>query len=308
MKISVVIPAYNEAGNIPVIINKVTNTLNNLVDVAEYEVIICDDHSNDGTFQEVEGQNNNNIKCIRLSRRSGSHVAIRAGLSISKGDVVLCISADGQDDPVVLNKMIEKIKEGYHIVWGVRNKREEPFLNKVFAELFYKLLSFFVQNESNIDLANADFYLLGRKVVDSINECKERNTSLFGLIAWMGFRQSEVKYERKERSIGKSKWTLNSKLKLAADWILAFSGLPLKFISLLGIVVATFGFIYSIVIIVLSLYGYTTSGWAETAILILVLGGVQLIMIGVVGEYLWRTLDESRNRPLFFIEKEINNF
>lgn len=306
MFISIVIPAFNEEENIPLIVRNIKDKLmiSNLI--TDYEVIICDDHSSDNTYQSINQFNDPKIKSIRLSRRSGSHRAIRAGLNFSKGDVVLCISADGQDDVGIIDKMIDKIKLGSHIVWGVRESREEPFFNKIFAFCFYKLLNLFVPNEKKVDLANADFYMLHRKVVDSINLCKESNTSLFGLIAWIGFKQDEVKYIRKNRIHGKSKWNFKSKLKLTLDWIIAFSGIPLKLISLLGLFFAMVGFVYAIFIIFLSLKGATTPGWAENVILILIIGGIQMIMMGVLGEYLLRTFDESRKRPLYFIEESEN--
>jgi glycosyltransferase involved in cell wall biosynthesis len=303
MFLSVVIPAFNEAQNIPHIVGELLRHISEIKDVSRSEIIICDDHSADDTFQAVKQLNVSNVKCVRLSRRSGSHVAIRAGLYVARGDAVLCISADGQDDPAALPKMIQKIKEGKQIIWGVRTTRDEPFFARQFSRLFYKLLSLFVAKESHIDLANADFYLLDRKVVDALNFCRERNTSLFGLIAWIGFKQDEVKYQRRKRAKGKSNWNFKSKRKLAFDWIIAFSGVPLKVISITGILVAFIGFLYALVIIFMTLSGHTTPGWAETVILILLLGGIQMIMIGVIGEYLWRTLDESRSRPVFFIEE-----
>jgi len=307
MHLSVIIPAYNESLNVQRIVDAIDSSLTGALDeISKHEIIFCDDHSSDNTFETIKELNNPNVKCIRLSRRSGSHAAIRAGLSVAAGDVVLCISADGQDDPAALGQMIKKIRAGKQIVWGVRASRDEPFLNKLFAVWFYKLLSLFVANENNIDLANADFYLLDRKVVNAINACPERNTSLFGLIAWIGFKQDEVKYQRKERTIGKSKWTFNSKMKLALDWIMAFSGLPLKFISILGFIIASLGFLYAIFILTFALLGNSIPGWASTTTIILFLGGVQMLMIGVVGEYLWRTLDESRRRPIFFIEETTN--
>lgn len=302
MFLSVVIPAYNEGQNIPRIVAELSRQISGIPDITQSEIIICDDHSSDDTLRAVEQLCNPNVKCVRLSRRSGSHVAIRAGLSVARGDAVLCISADGQDDPAALPKMIQKIKEGKQIVWGVRSSRDEPFFKKLFAQLFYKLLSLFFAKENKIDLASADFYLLDRKVVDALNSCPERNTSLFGLIAWIGFKQDEVKYQRRERAIGESKWNFKSKMRLVFDWVIAFSGLPLKLISAFGILIALIGFLYAMVIIYLSLSGRTTPGFAETVILMLLLGGIQMIMIGVIGEYLWRTLDESRKRPVFFIE------
>jgi dolichol-phosphate mannosyltransferase len=306
MKLSIVIPAYNESENIPVIISKLKDSIQVVGQIDDYEILICDDHSSDGTYEVTAAMNDKRIKCIRLSKRSGSHVALRAGLRHAQGDMALCISADGQDDPGMLKLMVDKIIQGKHIVWGVRNKRNEKFINKYFAIFFYKLLSLFVSNQNKVDLANADFYLLSRKVIDTINQFEERNTSLFGLIAWIGFEQDQVLYERKQRYSGKSKWGFGSKLKLAADWIIAFSGLPLKLIAILGFMFAVLGFGYAIYILIFALSGNAIPGWASTTTLILLIGGIQLMMIGVLGEYLWRTLEESRKRPVYFIEKTNN--
>ncbi len=163
-----------------------------------------------------------------------------------------------------------------------------------------------VANKENehINLAHADFYLLSRKVANAINQCKEQNTSLFGLIVWLGFKQDFVEYERRERISGKSKWNFKSRTKLAKDWIIAFSALPLKLITYVGIIAAVIGFGYALFILVYTLLGYAKPGWAENAILILLSGGILMIMLGIIGEYLYRTLDESRNRPLYFIEDE----
>jgi glycosyltransferase involved in cell wall biosynthesis len=304
MYLSVVVPAYNESDNISVVAQNLSSVLSGISGLSQYEIIFCDDHSSDGSISTVVALKDDRIRAIRLSKRSGSHVAIRAGLKAAKGDMVLCISADGQEDPTVLTEMVDKINAGADIVWGVRTERKESFFVKQFGLLFYRLLKFFVENSNQIDLAHADFYLLNRKVVDAINRCKERNTSLFGLIVWIGFKQEQVRYERRERMNGKSKWSFRSRLRLATDWILAFSGIPLKLITILGVLFALAGFIYALIIVILFLTGNTTPGWSETVILILLLGGIQMTMIGVIGEYLWRTLDETRDRPLYFIEEE----
>jgi dolichol-phosphate mannosyltransferase len=201
--------------------------------------------------------------------------------------------------------MIEKLQAGADTVWALRTKREEPWQTKLFAEMFYRILNIFTgQMNNGIDYSRADFYLLNRKVVRAINSCPEASTSLFGLIIWMGFRQESVDYDRRERFSGRSKWTMSSRMKLAKDWIIAFSGIPLKLMGYLGILLAVLGFLYTLFIIAYSLLGYATPGWAETVVLVLVLGGSQLMMLGVLGEYLWRTLDETRRRPLYFLEKD----
>jgi polyisoprenyl-phosphate glycosyltransferase len=304
MKLSVVIPAYNEAPNIGAVISELQKTVAQCTDVSSAEYIVIDDHSSDQTFETVK-QLSPSVRCIRLSRRSGSHTALRAGIRAAKGDAVLCISADGQDNPQVLNQMIGKWKAGVHTVWAIRESRNERWLDKMAANVFYWILKAFMDGGKNeIDLSNADFYLLSKRTADAINRCEERNTSLFGLIVWLGFKQDSVVYTRRERLSGKTKWTFRSRLRLAKDWVIAFSGIPLKLITNIGIATATLGFLYAGYIFVCALLQYTTPGWAETVLITLFSSGILMIMLGIIGEYLWRTLEEARMRPLYFIEDE----
>jgi len=308
MFLSVVIPAYNEEDNIEPIIKEVNYHISKSAIVTKSEIIVIDDHSSDNTFKVVNSLGLESVNCYRLSKRSGSHTVLRAGIALASGDAVLCISADGQDDPGVLEQMLTKLEEGKDIIWGVRNKRNEGFIDQWFSSAFYTFLKLMTKFENKkINLANADFYLLSRKVVNAITECKEVSTSLFGLIIWIGFEQDFVNYERRDRLSGSSKWNFKSSLKLAFDWITAFSGIPLKIISITGFVIATFGFLYAIFIIFYSLLGYAKPGWAEVVIIILILGGLQMLMLGILGEYLWRNLNETRKRPLYFIEKSTND-
>jgi glycosyltransferase involved in cell wall biosynthesis len=310
MNISVVIPAYNERGNIARTIEELKSVLGNIADVAGIQIIVVDDHSSDDTFEEVFRMGDPRVTCIRLSRRSGSHKCIRAGLRESVGDAVLCISADGQDDPSCLADMLGKWRNGSNIVWALRNNRNSESLSvQLPAKIFYKtLLRLTGSEQTQVDLSRADFYLLDRSVVEAINSCPEKNTSLFGLIAWLGFKQDYVNYERRERFSGSSKWSFKSRLQLAKDWIVAFSGLPLRVASSLGFMSAIVGVIYAVIVVINRLlFNITIKGFATTVILILVLGGIQLTILGIIGEYLWRNLEESRNRPLYFIEKRIGN-
>lgn len=307
MKLSVVIPAYNEATNIGAVISELQKTIAVCSDVSATEIIVVDDHSSDQTFETVK-QLPSPVRCIRLSRRSGSHTALRAGIRLATGDAVLCISADGQDNPQVLSEMLIKWKMGVHTVWAIRESRNERWLDKMAAQVFYWILKAFMDGGKNeIDLSNADFYLLSKRTAQAINRCEERNTSLFGLIVWLGFKQDAVKYTRRERISGKTKWTFRSRLRLAKDWVIAFSGIPLKLITNMGIATATLGFIYAAYIFVCAILQYTTPGWAETVLITLFSSGILMIMLGIVGEYLWRTLEESRMRPLYFIEDETTN-
>ena len=304
--LSLVVPAYNEAQNLQVLIPIWIKRFEILMPNHDVEIWICDDHSTDKTLELVKNFNDSRINYIRLSRRSGSHAAIRAGLSRAKGNMVLCMAADGQEDLAPLDEMMSLLDQGHHIVWAVRKKRKENLFVSFPAKLFYKTLSYLVNNEKGIDLAHADYYLLSEIVVKAINQCKERNTSLFGLLIWLGFSQCQVLYERKDRLSGNSKWNVKQRFKLASDWIISFSGLPLKLMSILGLVFSVSAFLYSFVIFVLWLGGFIIPGWAETIVLVLTLGGIQMLMIGILGSYVWRILDETRNRPLFFIETESN--
>lgn len=302
--VSVVIPAFNESDNIRNTIEEIKDLIEKKNLSEEYEIVVIDDHSTDNTFNIVKSFNDTKIKCIRLSRRSGSHVALRAGIAMAKGKAVLCISADGQDDPNALEKILTKWREGAQIVWALRKRRKESLLMKWFALIFYMTLEFLTnRKKSQIDLSRADFYFLDKKVVDAINLCPERNTSLLGLINWLGFKQDYVEFERRERKSGKSKWDFRARYRLARDWIIAFSGLPLKLMTIAGIFFSLIGFLYAMFIIVYAIVGNPVQGWASTIVLILVLGGLYMLMLGIIGEYLWRNLDESRRRPLYFIEK-----
>lgn len=305
MKLSVVIPSYNESENIAGTVVDVLSRIKSLVE--KHEIIVVDDHSIDDTFEQAASTKGVTMRCLRLSRRSGSHIAIRVGLAAASGDVVLCISADGQDDPGVVGSMLEKWRSGAQIVWALRRDRSQESLQvKLFARAFYRLLRYFNKPENaELDLSRADFYLLDRRVVDAIVSCGERITSLFGLIAWMGFRQESVDYDRKPRRAGRSKWNFQQRLGLALDWIVAFSWLPLRVSVILGLVFAGVGGIYAAFVVANAFLGKPVEGWSSVMTAVLILSGVQLLMLGAIGEYIGRGLDETRKRPIAFVEREV---
>ncbi|MDO8535872.1 MAG: glycosyltransferase family 2 protein, partial [Candidatus Omnitrophota bacterium] len=221
MNLSVIIPAYNESENIRSTVLEMLSMAEKIREIKDTEVIVVDDHSSDKTFAAVVEIGDPRVRCIRLSRRSGSHTALRAGIRMASGEAVFCISADGQDDPACLGNMLVRWRNGANIVWALRRDRanESWYIRKP-AEFFYKILfSLLSAKGSKIDLSRADFFLLGRTVVDAINACPERNTSLLGLIAWLGFNQDSVESERRERISGSSKWNFKSRFRLAKDWI-----------------------------------------------------------------------------------------
>ena len=305
MTLSVVIPAYNESKNIKTTIREVLSTLDKMPDIDRTEVLVVDDHSSDGTFEAAGGMDDSRVKCLRLSRRCGSHTALRAGMKESTGEAVLFTSADGQDDPACLVDMLKKWRKGAKVVWALRKtRRGEPWYITKPAQAFYRLLTCLGGVEkTDIDISRANFYLLDRIVVNAINNCLERHTSLFGLILWLGFNQDFVEYERRPRRSGKSKWNFRSSLTLAKDWIMGFSGLPLTLMFLVGIVITGVGILYALYMVANIILGNPAESPAVIILAILLVGGIQLITLGLVGEYLWHNLDESRRRPLYLIEK-----
>ncbi|MBT6050249.1 MAG: glycosyltransferase [Candidatus Scalindua sp.] len=302
MNISVLIPAYNESDNIKHTIESVLAISRKIGKIDETQIIVIDDHSSDNTYEIAKKMN---VSCLRLSRRSGFHVAVRAGMMNVKGELALYISADGQEDISCLPEMLKKWRKGVQIIWAMRKDRDnESWYIRIPATLFYRILHHLLEDKnSHVNIEKSDFALLDRKVVDAINSCTERSTSFHGLLSWLGFRQDFVEYDRQERLSGKSKWSLRSRLRLAKDWIIAFSGLPLKLMTVVGFIVAFLGFLYALYLIVNFFLNIPPEGWSSLMVVILILGGMQMVMFGIVGEYLWRNLDEVRKRPLYFIEK-----
>jgi len=306
MNLSVVIPANNESDNIKVTIEEIVTLIEKITDINEVQIIVIDDHSTDNTYEIVSQMHYPFLTCLRLSRRSGSHVAIRAGLVEAVGDAVLCISADGQDDPIVLEEMIEKWRRGAKTVWALRkDRKDESWYYRKASNMFYFLLIFLGGDSgSRVDQSRADFFLLDRAVVNAINSCVEVNFHLFGIIGWLGFSQDTVEYNRRVRRHGKSKWSFRKKVFMAKEWITAFTGMPLKLMTFIGFCFAFSGFLYAIYLIIFYFTENPAPGWSSIMVAIFVIGGVQMIMLGIIGEYLWRNLEETRKRPLYFIEKK----
>jgi len=286
---------------------EILNTFKNISGIA-IDIIVVDDHSSDGTFKQVQDINDSRVDCLRLSRRSGSHVALRAGLRAVTGDATICIPADGQEDPKFFKQMLAKWAQGAQVVWALAVRRSnEPTLQRLFAHAYYRMLlgKSIYGLSTEIDYSRASFYLLDRVVVEAINSCPERNTSLFGLIAWLGFLQDSVDYQRRDRLAGASKWNFKSRLRLAKDWLLGFSDLPLRLISWLAAGVTAVGLLLGSGLGLSALLGQSPAGWAYVLALALLLGGVQLLVLAVLAEYQWRNLDEARRRPLYFIEARL---
>jgi len=303
---SLVIPLYNEEEVIHECIKRVTNVMHN--NEFDYEIIFVNDGSSDSTEEIVKQycDKDKHLKLISFSRNFGHQTAITAGMDNAEGDAVIVMDADLQDPPEVVLKLIEKYEEGYDVVYAIRSKRKgESFFKKISAKMFYR----FLKNMCEVDIPvdTGDFRLISRQVCDVLKGLTERNRYVRGLVSWVGFKQTGIYYEREERYAGKTKYPLKKMLKLSVDGITSFSTKPLKLTKWIGIFMAAVGFIYAIIVIIQKLVGIQMqTGWASTMVTILLIGGIQLIMLGITGEYIARIFDESKNRPLYIIKEKVN--
>jgi len=298
--ISIIIPTYNEEENIPSLykrLGEVTKASEN-----NFEFIFVDDGSTDNSFCVLQdlSYRDPRIKIIRFSRNFGSHAACLAGLINAKGNACVFISADLQEPPELILGLIKQWENGNEVVIGMREGEESS--SRIFQKIYYFLVRRFALK--NMPAKGTDVFLIDRKVVNAIADMREKNTSIFGLILWSGFNQIFVPYRREARQKGVSKWSMEKKIKLFIDTFVSFSYFPVRFMSFVGMMVIFSGLIYAIVIIINKLFFLKgVEGWAYLMVVLLMLSGTQLLMLGILGEYLWRNFEASRNRPAFIIDK-----
>ena len=301
--ISLIIPAYNEAENLKPLYTRLVSVFKK-IDKESFEIIFIDDCSTDSTpaiLQEM-AQRDERVEIIRFSRNCGSHAAVAGGLQFCRGDAAVMIAADLQDPPEIIADLISEWEKGFRVVWAVRKHRKgEHFVNRAFSRLFY----FLMNNLTDIRQAatGADVFLVDRKVMEAFKQSPEKNTSIYMFIAWLGFSQTNIEYTKEKRHSGKSKWGLSKRLKLFFDSLISFSYVPLRMMSLIGSIAAFVGLCYGMLVLFNALCGTPIQGWSSLMIVILLLGGFQMAMMGMLGEYLWRTYDEARGRPRYVIEK-----
>ncbi len=303
IELSVIIPIYNEVDNIPELYNRL-NKIVNLVSKTN-ELIFINDGSKDNSLMIIKQLSieNKNIKFINLSRNFGHQIAVSAGLDLCKGNAVVIIDADLQDPPELIKDMMKKYHEGYDVVYAKRIKRKgESWFKKMTAKIFYRILKKITS--INIPVDTGDFRLINRKIVDCLKQMPEQNKFLRGQIAWLGFKQTFIEFEREERKRGTTGYPFSKMLKFALDGITSFSDKPLNFVTQAGIVVSLLSFI----VIIYSLYGYyingkNITGWTSIIISVLFLGGVQLISVGIIGLYISRINKNIINRPLYLIQE-----
>ena len=300
--ISIVTPAFNEAENLPILWQQLSEVMKDIS--GEWEWIVVDDHSSDRTFAAITelAKKHSNIRASRFSRNFGAHAAVACGLDYARGDCVITLAADLQDPPETIPSLVAKWRAGAQVVWAVRGQREgETTATVGFARLYYFLMRHVV-GLRDMPATGADFFLVDRCVVNAIRRFSETNASLLALITWMGFRQESITYDKHARLHGRSGWSLKKKLKLVVDSVAAFTYLPIRLMSYLGFVVALLGFLYAAIVVANAIAGRPVEGWSSLMVVVLIVGGIQMLMMGVLGEYLWRALDESRRRPRYLIE------
>lgn len=301
-KISVVIPIYNEESNIKELYSRLEKVLLPLS--LEYELVFINDGSTDSSLKELIllSDNDKNVFYINLSRNFGHQIALSAGLDICSGDCVVIMDGDLQDPPETVRNLLDKYEEGYDVVYAKRIKREgESFLKKITAKLFYRILKRIIPFD--IPLDTGDFRLLSRKVVNELKNMPEKSKFLRGQVAWLGFKSTEVLFERDKRRHGTTNYSYGKMIVLALDAITGFSDKPLRLVSRFGFIVSSLTFI----IILFAIFSHfvlqqTITGWTSLIISSMFIGGIQLLSVGVICEYLARMNKDIKNRPLYIIE------
>ena len=307
-KISVIIPVYYEEEVVDECYKRLKNVFKQLEKYA-YEFIFVDDGSGDKTLEILEkiSDNDKNVKIISFSRNFGHQAAVQAGLKYSSGDATVIIDADLQDPPETIIQMINLWESGNDVIYAKRRCREGESPFKLFtAKMFYNILNNL--SDTEIPKDTGDFRLADKKVVDVINSLPEHNKFFRGLFSWVGFKQVPLEYDRKQRFAGKTKYPFKKMMKLAKDGIFSFSTKPLKLVTNLGIISTLISF--GILIYALISYAFDlntlTSGWASIMVTVTFLAGIQLISLGIIAEYIGRIYDESRDRPVYIINRKIN--
>jgi len=300
--LSIVSPAYNEAENLGEFYSRVINATDNLN--LEIEIIYINDGSQDSTIDIITKQRqiDNRITIIDLSRNFGKEIALTAGLDYSSGEAVIVIDADLQDPPELIPKLVEKWREGYDVVNAKRIKRKgESLLKKVMSYIYYRLL--FYLSDVNVPRDTGDFRLLNKNALDALLKLREKHRYMKGLFVWVGFKQKEIEYEREARFKGKTKWGFFSLFNLAFDGLTSFSIMPLRLASIIGFLSALIGFFYGAVIVFKTLFFHEpVAGFTSLVVLITFFGGIQLLSIGIIGEYIGRIFNETKNRPLYVVK------
>lgn len=306
---SIVVPMYNEAENIFAFYEKIVNVLDKLN--LPFEIICVNDGSQDNTLELLLSlrEKDSRIIIIDLSRNFGKEIALSAGIDFAHGEAIIPIDADLQDPPELIPEMVSKWREGYDVVYATRTQREgETFIKKLTSHVFYRTIRLLTRFDIPKD--TGDFRLMDRRVVNSLKKLREQHRFMKGLFSWVGFKQVSVPYQREPRFAGKSKWNYWKLWNFAIEGITSFSYAPLQFATYFGLFVSFFSFIYGTFLLIKTIfYGNPVPGYPSLMVAVLFLGGVQLLTIGMIGEYIGRIYNESKHRPLYIVREKygVNN-
>lgn len=300
-KISIVVPVYYNADTLLLLYEDMKEKI--LGRLGEYEIVFVDDGSGDNSWEIMNQirRRDANVKCVKLSRNFGEHAALLAGLSQCTGDCAVTKQADLQEDSSIILEMYESWKRGNKVVLAVRAQRDENPVKKFFAGLYYMIVRKFI--DKNMPAGGCDCYLLDRQVIRVLELLDEKNSSLTLQVLWAGFQSDKIYFHRKDREVGRSRWTLSKKVKLVVDSMMSFSYFPIRVMTTTGVLFAAAAAVMAVNVIVEKVtVGTPIAGWASLMCVVLFSAGLILLMLGILGEYVWRALDASRNRPPFIID------
>jgi len=304
--LSVVVPMYNEEEVIEVTYRRLKTVLDKLGE--SYEMVFVNDGSRDQTSKIVREicEVDRNVKLVEFSRNFGHQIAVTAGMDHASGRTVVLIDADLQDPPELIHDMVARWREGYDVVYGKRIERKgESWFKKLTAAMFYRILS--SMTSVNIPVDTGDFRLMDRKVCDALTSMRERSRFIRGMVSWAGFKQTSVDYVRDERFAGETKYPLRKMIRLSLDAMTSFSTRPLKIASVLGFVLSAFGFVYLFIVLYQRFFtDLNTEGWTSLVAISLLFHGITLSLLGVLGEYIGRTYEEAKGRPLYLVAEAVN--
>ena len=304
---SIIVPIYFNALNIPHLIPRLQKLQEKLCGYS-LEFVFVDDGSEDNSFQLLveEQEQDKRVKIVKLSKNFGSMAAIQAGLRYAKGDCVGIISADLQDPPELFLEMIREWECGKKVVLALREGRKDAALQNMFSSAYYYLLRKIAI--ADYPRGGFDMVLIDRQIVEDLRRITEKNTNIMSLIFWLGYDRGSVSYVRQQREAGTSRWTAAKKIKLFIDTFINFSYAPIRFISGIGLLTAVLSFSYGLLVVVLRCFGtIPVPGWTILVVILTFLLGLIMIMLGIIGEYLWRILDESRKRPPYIIDRIVGD-
>jgi glycosyltransferase involved in cell wall biosynthesis len=305
--ISVIVPAFNEGEGIIKAYDAISEVFNKELTAYRYEIIFIDDGSSDDTFNFIESlcEKDTGVKGLKFLNNCGAHTAIRAGLENSSGDIAVFLACDLQDPPDIIPTLLKELKHPYELVLAIRNTREDGIRNKLFSRLFFFIMKHFVSDK--LPREGSSMYLMTNKVVSALRLLQEKNLTLESMFVLLNFKHTRVYYDRVARENGVSRWTLAKKFKILVDFFVAYSYSPIRFVTLIGIFLSLIGVISTAYIVIRTIFiGDMAPGWPALVSVILIGFGVTNFSLGIIAEYLWRTLDETRKRPAYIVERKVN--